>query len=216
MTTTFATKTVCAGNYAIATIESEIAKLQSQLTALQEQQQTVKSAEQQGLSAINQYKQAIATIAQLNEPEMLQSFLEEMATITNDAIGDRSRLPETDDDIVDDDIVESPNTNPSSLTLSDVIVEAVNNNHLDNEAETDDLHNDNQTDDNPTDNNYSEWSVTDRQQVNNYKRNRLIQFCSVHNVKFQPRDKKAEICQRIEAKHYDVDYVIDWLQHGNK
>ena len=84
---TFATSTINQSATAITTIEEQIAQLQEQLTALQEQQQAIKSAEQQGLSAISQYKQAIATIAQLDEPEMLQQFLKEMATITSQALG---------------------------------------------------------------------------------------------------------------------------------
>lgn len=103
---TFATTTINKSASAITSIEQQIAQLQEQLTALQEQQQAIKSAEQQGLSAISQFKQAIATIAQLEEPEMLQQFLEEMATITNQAVG-APQLPASPDDDDDDSVTPS-------------------------------------------------------------------------------------------------------------
>ena len=104
---TFATSTINQSATAITAIEGQIAQLQEQLTALQEQQQAIKSAEQQGLSAISQYKQAIATIAKLDEPEMLQQFLEEMATITSQALGS-PQLPdiEVSDSEVSPELVE--------------------------------------------------------------------------------------------------------------
>lgn len=215
---TFATATIDRTQSAIANIEAQIAQLQEKLTSLQEQQQTIKSAEQQGLSAIHQYKQAIAAIAQLNEPEILQSFLGEMATITNDAIGDRPRLPEAPDETDDDDIVESPSNSPSSPTPPDVIVEAVDSNHLNNEAETDDADNDNLPDNDNTDNNHSdkEWTVAEEQQVTKHKRIRLVQFCSTHSVKFQPRDTKAVIVQRIKTENHDASYVIEWLGRSHR
>lgn len=84
---TFATSTIKNSSATIANIEKQIAELQERLTQLQEQQQAIKSAEQQGLSAIAQFKAAIATIAQLDEPEMLKQFLEEMTVVTANAVG---------------------------------------------------------------------------------------------------------------------------------
>ena len=90
---TFATSTINNSSATIANIEKQIAELQERLTQLQEQQQAIKSAEQQGLSAVTQFKAAIEKIAQLNEPEMLKQFLEEMTTITANAVGNvRARL----------------------------------------------------------------------------------------------------------------------------
>jgi uncharacterized phage infection (PIP) family protein YhgE len=101
---TFATSTIQSSQSAISNIEKQIAQLQEQLTSLQERQQAIKGAEQQGLSAISQYKQAIATIAQLDEPEMLQQFLEEMAAITSQAIG-APQLPDVD---ISDEVEPGP------------------------------------------------------------------------------------------------------------
>lgn len=113
---TFATSTIKNSSATIANIEKQITELQKRLTQLQEQQQAIKSAEQQGLSAIAQFKAAIAAIAQLDEPEMLKQFLEEMAAITANAVGNVQ--PQLTD--------EPPTATTETINTSAVEVETMN------------------------------------------------------------------------------------------
>ncbi|MGL5192975.1 MAG: hypothetical protein ACRC8Y_05170, partial [Chroococcales cyanobacterium] len=103
-TNTFATATLSTSTNAIATLQQQIADLQRQLTQLQANHQAIQSAEQKGISAMAQYREAIAAIAALDEPDMLREFLSEMAAITANACGDRaeSYLAPADDDLAPD------------------------------------------------------------------------------------------------------------------
>ena len=117
---TFATATINQFATAITAIEKQIAELQEQLTALQDQQQAIKSAEQQGLSAISQYKQAIATIAQLDKPEILQQFLEEMAAITSTPLVEGEVSLTTDETpLVEGEPVDKP-VDISEMDISEI------------------------------------------------------------------------------------------------
>lgn len=94
--TTFATNTINNSQSNIDAIQQQIAELQKRLTETQASHQQILGAEQKGLSAMQQYKEAIAAIAALNEPDMLSAFLSEMAAITGEALGERASefLPE--------------------------------------------------------------------------------------------------------------------------
>lgn len=201
---TFATNTLNNSNSAISDIEQAIAKLQKQLTELQEQQQAIKSAEQQGCSAISQYKQAIATIAALNEPEMLQEFLREMATITAMAV-EPETLQQGDDSPEDQPTIsdepDSPNDDPAKSTaitsrkrkLSDVIVEAVNEG-LDNQCA---------------------WNEDDKTKVMRYKKALITEFCDEHGVTLpKGNPTKKIICSVIARAGFTAENVCQWLERN--
>ena len=92
--TTFATTSIKLTEKAIHSIKEEIAQLTEQLSQKQSQLQTELSLEQAGLSAISQFKEAVNRIAAANNPEMLQSFLQQMHQITEEAIYTQQNQPQ--------------------------------------------------------------------------------------------------------------------------
>jgi hypothetical protein len=133
-TNTFATATLSNSTNAIADIQGQIEALQKRLTELQAHRQQILSAEQKGESAKAQYRDAIAAIAALDEPEMLREFLSEMAAITANACGDRaeSYLAPADDDLdgnttpANDPAPELDADEPNDLDPDAIAASAVN------------------------------------------------------------------------------------------
>ena len=196
----FATSKIEINDRAIAKLQSTIAALQNELTQLQEKQQEIKSAEQQGLSAIAQYKQALTAITRLNEPEVLDRFLEEMGAVTANLVepgvlGESKEQSERPP--AGEEQEQQPDTEPEQATqkttaitphkkLSDVIIEAVKGK------------------DSPA------WCDADDKNVLRHKRQKLLRFCRDHEIQVKPGAIKREMIELIKAR-YSPDYVASWL-----
>lgn len=198
--TTFATNTINNSQNAIDRIQDQIAKLQALLTETQASHQQILGAEQKGLSAMEQYKEAIAAIAALNEQEMLQAFLKEMAAITAQALGEPAIANLSGTDETEPEPEPEPNK-PTEPELGVDESESTEPELGDNEPE-------------PAKSNESKPEPTESEQ--SYKEiswDGLRNFCRAHDIKTGKKSRPKVEAALANAGHKPDD-IRRWMSEA--
>lgn len=93
MTTNFATATINEYNIGISEIEKQIQDLQQLLSQKQSELQNIQSIEQMGASASEQVMKTLAACDKAGQPQLAESFIQEVTAILNSTKDNTPALP---------------------------------------------------------------------------------------------------------------------------